>query len=57
MPTTNKNKANTGTKTTGNKNSKSDGRGILNVVPTAKARDRAKDMDFKRRGDAESNEL
>jgi hypothetical protein len=59
MPTTaNKNKTTTsGTKNSGNKNSKSSGRGLLNVVPTAKARDRAKDIDFKRRGDAESNEL
>ena len=60
MPTgNNKNKRmNSGnTKNTGNKSSKSSGIGLINIVPTAKARDRAKDIDFKRRGDAESNEL
>ena len=56
MPTgNNKNKrTNAGTtKKTGNKNSKS-GVGLLNVVPTAKARDRVKDMDSKRRSDTQS---
>jgi hypothetical protein len=41
----------------GNKSSKSGGIGLINVVPTAKARDRAREMDVKRRSDAESNEL
>ena len=53
MPTANKNKTNTGKKKTVDKNSKS-GVGLINVVPTAKARDRAKEMDSKRRGDTES---
>lgn len=57
MPTGNKNKTNTGNKNSGNKSAKSTGAGLLNTVPTAKARDRAKDIDFKRRGDAESNGL
>ena len=60
MPTgNNKNKrTNSGnTKTSSTKNSKSDA-GLVNSMPTVpKARDRAKEMDFKRRGDAESNEL
>ena len=55
MPTTNnKNKTtNAGTKNAGKKNSKT-GAGLTNTVPSAKARDRAKDMDSKRRGDTES---
>ena len=55
MPTTNnKNKSkNAGTKNAGTKNSKT-GAGLTNVVPSVKARDRAKDMDSKRRGDTES---
>ena len=58
MPTGNKNKTtNSGnTKNSGNKNSKQ-GAGLANTVPTAKARDRAKDMDSKRRGDTETFNL
>ncbi|MDB5199755.1 MAG: hypothetical protein JWO92_1718 [Chitinophagaceae bacterium] len=60
MPTgNNKNKRTSSgnTKNPGSKNSKSDA-GLANSMPAVpKARDRAKEMDFKRRGDAESNEL
>lgn len=60
MPTgNNKNKRTTSsnTKNTGNKNSKSNA-GLVNAMPPVpKARDRAKAIDFNRRGDAESNEL
>jgi hypothetical protein len=54
MPTGNKNKTNQGnTKNSGNKNQKA-GIGLTNATPTVKARDRAKDMDNKRRGDTET---
>ena len=56
MPTTtNKNKTTTrsGAKNTGTKNSKS-GAGVANAVHTPTARERAKDMDSKRRGDTET---
>ena len=57
MPAANKNKTNPGnTKNSGKKNSKS-GTGVANVTPTVKARDRAKDIDNKRRGDTETFNL
>ena len=58
MPTVNKNKtSNSGNnKKPGNKNAKS-GVGVANVTPTAKARDRVKDMDSKRRGDSDTFNL
>jgi len=59
MPTENnkKNKKAVNSKISSNQTGKSDA-GLANKIPAVpKARDRVKDIDVKRRGDAESNEL